>query len=147
LNFKENGGFRVDYKQIQELIKGFEASNITHLELEMDALKLKLNKTVTEEVVVTKPVKKVVEETVMETASTGHEVRSPLVGTYYEASSPSEAPFIKVGQQVKQGDTVCIIEAMKIMNEITAPCSGTVESINLKNGEVVGYDQVILTIV
>jgi acetyl-CoA carboxylase biotin carboxyl carrier protein len=72
------------------------------------------------------------------------DVTSPLVGTYYSASSPNAEPFIKVGQRVNKGQTVCIVEAMKIMNEIASPYSGVVEKINYKNGDVVGFNQVII---
>ena len=136
----------MDYKQIQELIKGFESSNITHLELEMDALKIKLNKNVGDDVVERSSTTRI-NEPVKEVETIGHEVKSPLVGTYYSASSPNEDPFVTVGQRVNQGDTICIIEAMKIMNEITASASGIVEKINVNNGDVIGYDQAILTIV
>jgi acetyl-CoA carboxylase biotin carboxyl carrier protein len=72
------------------------------------------------------------------------DVTSPLVGTYYAASSPTTEPFVKVGQRVNKGQTVCIVEAMKIMNEIASPFSGVVEKINCKNGDVVGFNQVII---
>lgn len=139
----------MDYKQIQDIIKGFENSNITTLELEMDSLKLKLIKQVETEdrVVVTNPhreAKKVVEP--VQEVNNDYAVKSPLVGTYYASASPSEPPFVQVGQTVKKGDTLCIIEAMKIMNEITAPIDGTITDIQVENGAVIGFDQVILTI-
>lgn len=77
----------------------------------------------------------------------GHTVRSPMVGTYYAAASPSAPNFVEVGQSVKQGDVICIIEAMKMMNQIEADKSGTIEAILVKNGEPVEYDQPLVTIV
>jgi acetyl-CoA carboxylase biotin carboxyl carrier protein len=74
------------------------------------------------------------------------DVTSPLVGTYYSASSPSSEPFVKIGQRVNKGQTICIVEAMKIMNEIASPYAGVVEKINCKNGDVVGFNQVIILI-
>lgn len=71
--------------------------------------------------------------------ATGHVMESPMVGTYYNASSPDSEPFVKVGQSVSQGDTLCIIEAMKIMNQIEADISGTVKSIECNNGEPVEF--------
>ena len=71
----------------------------------------------------------------------GTAITSPLVGTYYQASGTNQEPFVKVGQHIQEGDTVCIIEAMKVMNEIKATVSGTVLSINVSDGETVEYDQ------
>lgn len=73
--------------------------------------------------------------------------RSPMVGTFYRAPSPTAGNFVEVGQTVKQGDTLCIIEAMKMMNQIQADKSGTIESILVDNGQVVEYDQALFTIV
>lgn len=71
--------------------------------------------------------------------TTGHVMESPMVGTYYNASSPDSEPFVKVGQSVTQGDILCIIEAMKIMNQIEADISGTIKSIECSNGEPVEF--------
>jgi len=73
-------------------------------------------------------------------------IAAPLVGIYYEASSPENPPFVKVGSQVKAGDTLCIIEAMKVLNEIKAPVAGEVKAIYAKNGDVISYDQVLIEI-
>ncbi|SEA40742.1 acetyl-CoA carboxylase biotin carboxyl carrier protein [Microbulbifer marinus] len=80
-------------------------------------------------------------------ALTGHPVKSPMVGTYYAAPSPGAEPFVKVGQQVKVGDVVCIIEAMKMMNQIEADKAGTIESILVEDGQPVEFDQPLVTIV
>lgn len=74
-------------------------------------------------------------------AETGHTVKSPMVGTFYSASSPEAKPFVQVGTVVKAGDTICIIEAMKILNEIEADHSGTVTKILVDNGQAVEYGQ------
>ena len=74
-------------------------------------------------------------------ASTGHTVKSPMVGTFYRSSSPGSAPFIQIGSVVKEGDTLCIIEAMKILNEIESDKSGTVTQILCENGQAVEYGQ------
>jgi acetyl-CoA carboxylase biotin carboxyl carrier protein len=74
-------------------------------------------------------------------AETGHTVKSPMVGTFYSASSPEAKPFVQVGSVVKAGDTICIIEAMKILNEIEADHSGTVSKILVDNGQAVEYGQ------
>ncbi|MGN2260073.1 acetyl-CoA carboxylase biotin carboxyl carrier protein, partial [Pseudomonas aeruginosa] len=77
----------------------------------------------------------------------GNVVRSPMVGTFYRAASPTSANFVEVGQSVKKGDILCIVEAMKMMNHIEAEVSGTIESILVENGQPVEFDQPLFTIV
>ena len=80
-------------------------------------------------------------------AASGDElVRSPLIGTFYQAPSPDEEPFVKVGQEVLTGQTLAIVEAMKMMNEITAPCPGIVTEVLAANGSQVEYDQPLFRI-
>ena len=69
----------------------------------------------------------------------GHQVKSPMVGTFYRASSPDAKAFVEIGSQVKEGDTLCIIEAMKILNEIEADKSGTITQVLAENGQAVEY--------
>ncbi|GAB2664373.1 acetyl-CoA carboxylase biotin carboxyl carrier protein [Arenimonas aestuarii] len=76
----------------------------------------------------------------------GHTVRSPMVGTYYEAQAPDKPPFVKVGQQVKAGDTLGIIEAMKMFNPIEADVSGTVRAILVENGQPIEFDEPMFVI-
>ena len=76
----------------------------------------------------------------------GHEVKSPMVGTFYGAASPTSGPFVTQGQKVNIGDTLCIIEAMKMMNQIEADKAGTIKSIMVENGSPVEYDQVLFII-
>ena len=77
---------------------------------------------------------------------TGHTVKSPMVGTFYRASAPGAKSFVEVGSQVKEGETICIIEAMKILNEIEADNSGTVTQILCENGQAVEYGQPLFVI-
>jgi acetyl-CoA carboxylase biotin carboxyl carrier protein len=79
-------------------------------------------------------------------AVSGHIVKSPMVGTFYTASSPEAKPFVQVGSVVNEGDTICIIEAMKILNEIEADKSGTVTRIMVDNGQAVEYGQSLFII-
>jgi acetyl-CoA carboxylase biotin carboxyl carrier protein len=74
-------------------------------------------------------------------APEGHVVKAPMVGTFYRSPSPDAKVFVEVGQAVKEGDTICIIEAMKLMNEIEADASGTVKAILVENGQPVEYGQ------
>lgn len=81
-----------------------------------------------------------------EESHTGHVVKSPMVGTFYRASSPGAAPFVEVGQSVSEGETLCIIEAMKILNQIEADKSGVVKKILVDNAQPVEYDQPLFVI-
>ena len=83
---------------------------------------------------------------VVEEAATGHTVKSPMVGTFYRSSSPGSKAFVEIGSVVKEGETICIIEAMKILNEIEADKAGTVSKILCENGQAVEYGQPLFII-
>jgi acetyl-CoA carboxylase biotin carboxyl carrier protein len=78
--------------------------------------------------------------------STGHVVKSPMVGTFYRSSAPGAAPFVEIGSVVKEGDTLCIIEAMKLLNEIDADASGTIRQVLVENGQAVEFGQPLFII-
>ena len=80
-------------------------------------------------------------------ATSGHVVKSPMVGTFYRAPAPTSPAFAEVGQTVKVGDVICIVEAMKMMNQIEADKAGTIEAILVENGEPVEFDQPLFSIV
>ena len=82
----------------------------------------------------------------IEAAQEGHVLKSPMVGTFYRAPSPDAAAFVEVGQTVKEGQTICIIEAMKLMNEIEADASGVVKAVLVENGQPVEYGQPLFVI-
>jgi acetyl-CoA carboxylase biotin carboxyl carrier protein len=77
---------------------------------------------------------------------TGHVVKSPMVGTFYRSPSPGAKPFVEVGQSVKQGDTLCIIEAMKLLNQIEADRAGVVKKVLVENGQPVEYGQPLVVL-
>ncbi len=79
-------------------------------------------------------------------APTGHQVTSPMVGTFYQAPSPGAKPFVEVGQQVNVGDTLCIIEAMKMLNQIEADKAGKIAAVLVENGQPVEYEQPLFII-
>lgn len=79
-------------------------------------------------------------------APAGHAVKSPMVGTFYRASSPGAKAFVEIGDTIKEGETICIVEAMKILNEIEADKSGTVTQILVENGQAVEYGQPMFVI-
>jgi acetyl-CoA carboxylase biotin carboxyl carrier protein len=87
-----------------------------------------------------------VNETVVTKVSDGHPITSPMVGTFYGSASPNSKAFVEVGQHVNQGDTVCIIEAMKIMNQIEADQSGTVIEVLCNDGDAVEFGQTLVVI-
>ncbi|MGQ0659210.1 MAG: acetyl-CoA carboxylase biotin carboxyl carrier protein [Chromatiales bacterium] len=88
----------------------------------------------------------VVTEVAAEPVIEGHVIKAPMVGTYYASASPSSAPFVSLGSPVKKGDVLCIIEAMKIMNQIEADQDGIIASIHTENGQPVEFDQPLFTI-
>lgn len=138
-------------KDIQKLIKDFEDSELTELELELNDVKLRLSKNKNNEIKYNVEKENIEENEETPKSDTKiavplNEIKSPLVGTFYDASSPEVKPFVEVGDLVKEGDVVCIIEAMKIMNEITSNVSGVINSINFKNGDVVGFDDALFTV-
>jgi acetyl-CoA carboxylase biotin carboxyl carrier protein len=149
----------MDFKKVQDLIKYFESSKLTTMTVEDGPFKLSLSKLKDGQSSEVKPSPlpeaKILPPNVNPKAQTNSankptedillkEVTSPLVGTYYSASSPTSEPFVKIGQRVNKGQTICIVEAMKIMNEIASPYAGVVEKINCKNGDVVGFNQVVI---
>lgn len=137
---------------VKELMTAFEQADISKMKIEMEGIKLELEKA-TAPVAPTAPVMPVNTPAALmpavpapEEKAAGTEVKSPLVGTFYDAPSPEAQPFVKVGDQVAQGDTLCIIEAMKVMNEIKAPCDGTIASISAHSEDLVEYDQTLMVI-
>ena len=137
-------------KELKTIIKMFETSSLSKLKLVKDNVTVELEKPqeIYKEVVPQEsvPVVKPVEVKKETPKNLNTLVKAPLVGTYYEAPAPDQPPFVRVGKKVKKGDTLCIIEAMKVMNEITAPIDGEIKAIHIKNSDMVMYDQIIMEI-
>lgn len=132
---------------VYEIWDRFENSSVTELTLETMGMKLQLKKgNESGRPAEDKPMHKVLPKSKApaEPKQDGIPVRAALVGTFYQASSPEAAPFVIPGQKVKKGDVVGIIEAMKLMNEITAPEDGVVREILVADGEMVEFGQVLL---
>ena len=131
----------MDYPLMKQIIADFERSTLASLEIITNDFTLKMTKpqTTTAASIVSEPVKNT--PTVSEANPNQITVKSPLVGTFFRQSSPLDKPFVEVGQRVRTGEVLCIIEAMKIMNEITAPSDGIIEAILVKNGQAIGFDQ------
>ena len=138
-------------KRVKELIEIFETSDLSEMEFEADGLKLKLKKACADtssdmcEAVPSRPnaVSKAVktESKTEEDERSKEYIKSPLVGTLYLAANPESKPFVKVGSKVKEGETMCIIEAMKMMNELKAPYNLVVKNILQNDGDMVEFDQ------
>jgi len=137
----------MDIKQLKEIISIFESSSLSELEIEEKGTRFKLTKKISQESMESiplrgkeKPSHKEGKEKVKEEMKLVS-VKSPLVGTFYRSPSPEESPFVEVGDEVNPGQTLCIIEAMKVMNEITSDVKGKVSKILVENGQPVEYDQ------
>jgi acetyl-CoA carboxylase biotin carboxyl carrier protein len=163
----------MNYEQIQEIIRTMIDSNLTSLELEVEGVSLKLKKNAAEEREIVKietekkevkplreaplknieavqqpKVQEVKPQVVNETADGGNikGITSPIVGTFYISSGPGKDNFVSVGSKVKKGQTLCIIEAMKLMNEIEAEVDGEVIEILVNNEQMVEYGQTLFKI-
>ena len=158
----------MDLRHLKRLLEIFDSSDVTELQIEEDGTKLKMTKHKKDRLTSGSPqqVVQVVPEqqsvpvstTLVETpaATTAPEevptteeqydaglikVLSPIVGSFYRAPSPESDPFVEIGTRVKPGQTLCIVEAMKLMNEIESELSGTIEKILIENGQPVEYNQ------
>lgn len=151
----------MDIKEIKELLKAFDESGSSFFQIKQDGVEIKFKKpsegksfVAAQEVapqVVTGPVSinaGAAEKTATEQKAEevdGDMVLAPLVGVFYSAPSPDDKPYVQVGDKVKSGQVLCLIEAMKMMSEITAPRDGVIKSIYAKNQDVVGFeDQLFL---
>lgn len=137
----------MNINEVYQLMDKFETSSLSEFSLEMEGVKLSVKKGADNcTVAVTAPQIQTVTvpmEGKEDTAET-KTITAPLVGTFYISPAPGEKPFVEKGQQVKKGDVVGIIEAMKLMNEITATEDGVVETIEVEDGSLVEYGQVLI---
>ena len=152
----------MDIRKVKKLIELLETSDIAEIEIKEgeEAVRISRSSSVMTTVVAPatapatapaaapapSPVAAAEEKLAPQTTS-GHVVSSPMVGTFYRSPSPSSPPFVEIGTHVKAGDVVCIIEAMKMMNQIEAEKAGIIEAILVNDGEPVEFDQPLVTIV
>ncbi|WP_116963165.1 acetyl-CoA carboxylase biotin carboxyl carrier protein [Fastidiosibacter lacustris] len=157
----------MDIKKIEQLIALIEKSNVNEIEIKEGETSIRItgiqphhhiamhtmspqiiHQTPTVQTTPTTLEEKVAKQSTQTAPSIpqGHQVKSPMVGTFYQSPSPGAAPFVTEGQTVKKGDTLCIIEAMKIMNQIEAEITGTVLKIFVSDGTPVEYDQPLFVI-
>ena len=145
----------MDLRKLKTLIDLVSESNVSELEITEAEGKVRIVKsggTVVQQYapapapMAAAPAQPAVAELPAPAEPAGHVVKSPMVGTFYRASSPGAKAFVEVGSQVKEGETICIIEAMKILNEIEADKAGTVTRILGENGQAVEYGQPLFVI-
>ena len=148
----------MDIRKVKKLIELLETSDIAEIEIKEgeEAVRISRSSSVMTTVVApaTAPASAPAPSSVAEAeekpapqTTSGHVVSSPMVGTFYRSPSPSSPPFVEIGTHVKAGDVVCIIEAMKMMNQIEAEKAGIIEAILVDDGEPVEFDQALVTIV
>lgn len=140
----------MDLRKLKKLIDLVEASGIAELEITEGEEKVRITRTAqnTQPIYMSNmpsyapaPVAAAAAEPVAPAAPEGHTVKSPMVGTFYRSSSPGAKAFVEVGQNVTAGETLCIIEAMKLLNEIEADQSGVIKAILVENGQPVEYGE------
>jgi len=151
-----NGGMQVDTDLVRELAAMLNDTGLSEIEVEDGERKIRVSRTMTAvaapvataPMAVTAPAQTAAAHTSDAAPVTAaNSLKSPMVGTAYLTPDPEAAPFVTVGQQVKAGDTVMIIEAMKVMNPIIAPNNGTVTEIYIESGQPVEFDQPLMVIV
>ena len=140
-------------KQVQELIDLVIENQLTAIELEEKDTRIRIEKAGSDIVTQVMPQQTsrtvepvATESTTTAEVNTGFEVKSPLVGVFYDANGPEEEAFVSVGSKVKEGDTLCIIESMKVMNEISTPKSGVIKKILVKKGDLVQFEEPLFII-
>ena len=148
-----------DIDEIKELLNAFDGSKATELEVRgMDGERLIFKQTTAAPIIAQQPttVTTTIPQAVSndapstctkeEAVQEGTPIPSPMVGVFYAASSPDAEPYVKVGSKVHKGDVLCLIEAMKLMNEVTAEKDGEIVSICAENGQVVEYGQALFMV-
>ena len=147
----------MDTRQIKVLMKEFDQSNLSRLKIEKDGFLVEMEKATVATVAAAPsapattpapatPTPIATSETTSAPAHDGEYILSPMVGTFYEAPSPDSPPFVKVGDIVKKGQTLAILEAMKIMNELEADFDCKIVDILVKNGQAVEYDMPLFAV-
>lgn len=144
----------VNIREIKDLIQLMNENDLTEMEVEFDGNKIKLKKGSDEIVYAAAPQQQVAPAATPVAAATaaapetpaGQSIKSPMVGTYYSSPAPDSDPYVTVGSKVEVGQVVCIVEAMKLMNEIKSEIAGTVTQIHSKNGEPVEFGQPLFSI-
>ena len=153
----------MDLKYVQQLLEMVEKSAVNEVELEEKGHKIRITKSAPQNVMQAPAYQMAMPAAAPAPAPAAapaaapkaapaaegkkyHEVKSPIVGTFYRSPSPDAAPYVEIGSKIKQGGTLCIVEAMKLMNEIESDITGTIVKINVENGKPVEYGQVLFLV-
>jgi len=147
---------KIDYKEIKKLIDFMEEKNLSQFELEVEGFKIKFCKN-QQPVLPTEPVQQIISSPENDGSSaqtsdqpeekdSRHFIFSPMVGTFFRSPDPSSPSFTDIGESVKKNQTLCIIEAMKLMNEIESDIDGTIDEIFVENGKPIEYGQRLFAI-
>jgi acetyl-CoA carboxylase biotin carboxyl carrier protein len=149
----------VDIRKVKKLIELLEESGIAEIEISEGEESVRISRYSRESTMVSMPAMHLPQgygaapaaapsapEPAAEPPSRGHQIKAPMVGTFYASPAPGAKPFVGIGSEVKVGDTLCIIEAMKMMNQIEATAAGKIVSILAENGDPVEFDQVLFIV-
>ena len=149
----------MDIRKVKKLIELLEASSVDEIEIKEGEESVRISRNTAAPIAMAAPVAAPVMPAAVASApaapapapeaaasSAANAVKSPMVGTFYRSPSPDAGPFVEVGQSVRAGDVLCIVEAMKMMNQIEADRTGTVTAIHADNGEPVEFDQPLITV-
>jgi acetyl-CoA carboxylase biotin carboxyl carrier protein len=150
---------KIDYEEITKLVSFLEEKHLTHFELEVEGFKIKISRALPQ---VSAPAKVPAPTPALqhdqprpetqaspktaEASDEFHYITSPMVGTFYRAPDPASPPFVEIGEEVKKSQTLCIIEAMKLMNEIESDVDGVVAEIYVENGKPVEFGQRLFSV-
>jgi acetyl-CoA carboxylase biotin carboxyl carrier protein len=149
----------MDIRKVKKLIELLEASSVDEIEIKEGEESVRISRNTAAPIAMAAPVAAPAMPAPIPAApvpapaapeaaapSAANAVKSPMVGTFYRSPSPDAAPFVEVGQSVRAGDVLCIVEAMKMMNQIEADRAGTVTAVHAENGEPVEFDQPLITV-
>ena len=152
----------MDIRKVKKLIELLEASSVDEIEIKEGEESVRISRNTAASITMAAPVTAPAVPATLApalaasapaptaaevgTPSAANAVKSPMVGTFYRSPSPDATPFVEIGQSVRAGDVLCIVEAMKMMNQIEADRAGTVTAIHAENGEPVEFDQPLITV-
>ena len=147
----------MDLRKVKKLIELLEESGLSEIEITEGDDKVKITKggkqapqanvvETAHELEALAPTETIEEDSGIKNNNGFHEIKAPMIGTFYQSSEPDAEAFVKIGDPISEGDTLCIIEAMKMMNKIDSDVSGTIERVLVQNGDPVEFDQILFLV-
>ena len=133
-------GYSMTNQELKDLLASFEGSSLSKLKLSTQEFTIEMERAVSAPAAPVIPAAAAAPAAPAAAEPEGDAITAPMVGTFYAAPAPGEAPFVKAGDQVRKGQTVCVLEAMKMMSEVPAPADCIIEEVLVKDGELVGFD-------